>query len=87
MGSHFGLADSSAVHLGVDILGVVRHVGRLLDGCRGPIPFEVVNDGDLLLLLSVCFIVGDLTLFVFPRLRVMLMRTWFFMVGFVERIS
>ena len=39
------LQTSSAVHLGVDNLGVVRHVGRLLDGCRGPIPFELVNDG------------------------------------------
>ena len=36
--------------LGVDTLGVVRHVGRLLDGHPGPIPFELVKDGDLLLL-------------------------------------
>ena len=34
------------------MLGVVRHVGRLLDGCRGPKPFELVNDGDLLLLID-----------------------------------
>ena len=27
------------VHLGVDNLGVVRHVGRLLDSCRGTKPF------------------------------------------------
>ena len=33
------LQSSRAVHLGVDNLGVVRHVGRLLDGCRGPVPF------------------------------------------------
>ena len=46
------LQTSGAVHLGVDNLGVVRHVGRLLDGCRGPIPFELVNDGDLLLLME-----------------------------------
>ena len=45
MGSHF----SFAVHLVVDNLVVVRHVGRLLDGYRGPVPFELVNDGDLLL--------------------------------------
>ena len=32
---------------GVDNLGVVRHVGR-----RGPKPFELVNDGDLLLLID-----------------------------------
>ena len=30
---------SRAVHLGVDNLGVVRHVGRLLGGCHGPKPF------------------------------------------------
>ena len=29
------LQSSAAVHLGVDYLGVVRHVGRLLDGRRG----------------------------------------------------
>ena len=29
----FALQTSRAVHLGVDNLGVVRHVGRLLDGC------------------------------------------------------
>ena len=46
------LQTSGAVHLGVDNLGVVRHVGRLLDGYRGPIPFELVNDGDLLLLIE-----------------------------------
>ena len=46
------LQTSNAVHLGVDNLGVDRHVGRLLDGCRGPIPFELVNDGDLLLLIE-----------------------------------
>ena len=51
MGSHFGLADN-AVHLGVDNLGVVRHVGRLLDGCRGPVLFELVNDGGLHLLIE-----------------------------------
>ena len=46
------LQTSSAVHLGVDNLGVVRHVGRLLDGCRGPILFDLVNDGDHLLLID-----------------------------------
>ena len=52
MGVILALQTSRAVHLGVDNLGVVRHVGRLLDGCRGPIPFELVNDGDLLLLIE-----------------------------------
>ena len=43
--------SSGAVHLGVDNLGVVRHVGRLLDGHHGSVPFELVKDGDLLLLI------------------------------------
>ena len=46
------LQSFSAVHLGVDNLGVVRHVGRLLDGQYGPTPFELVKDGDLLLLIE-----------------------------------
>ena len=46
------LQSSDAVHLGVDNLGVVRHVGRLLDGHCGSVPFELVNDGDLLLLIE-----------------------------------
>ena len=46
------LQSSRAVHLGVDNLGVVRHVERLLRGCRGPKPFELVNGGDLLLLIE-----------------------------------
>ena len=46
------LQSSCAVHLGDDNLGVVRHVGRLLDGCPGSTPFELVNDGDLLLLID-----------------------------------
>ena len=46
------LQSSCAVHRGVDNLGVVRHVGRLLDGNRGSVPFELVKDGDLLLLLE-----------------------------------
>ena len=43
------LQSSGAVHFGVDNLCVVRHVGRLLDGCHGPVPYELVKDGDLLL--------------------------------------
>ena len=46
------LQSSAAVHLGVDNLSVVRHVGRLLDGRHGSIPFELVKDGDLLLLIE-----------------------------------
>ena len=37
---------------GVDNLGVVRHVGRLLNGRRGSTPVELVTDGDLLLLVE-----------------------------------
>ena len=51
-GVTLALQSSGAVHLGVDNLGVVRHVGRLLDGRRGSVPFELVKDGDLLLLLE-----------------------------------
>ena len=36
----------------VDNLGVVRHVGRLLYGHHGSLPFELVKDGDLLLLVD-----------------------------------
>ena len=52
MGVILALQSSNAIHLGVDNLGVVRHVGRLLDGRHGPNLFELVNDGDLLLLIE-----------------------------------
>ena len=42
------LQSFSAVHLAVDNLGAVRHVGRLLDGRHGCLPLEVVKVGDLL---------------------------------------
>ena len=45
------LQASGGVYLGVDNLNVVRHVGRLLDGCFGARPFEVLEDGDLLFLI------------------------------------
>ena len=38
--------------MGVDNLGVVRHVGRLLDGHHDSLPFELVQDGDLLLVID-----------------------------------
>ena len=40
--------SSGAVHLGVDNLGVVR----LLDGRPGSVPFELLKDGDLLLVID-----------------------------------
>ena len=46
------LQFSGAVHLGVDNPGVVRHVGRLLDGRTGSSPVELVNDDDLLLFIE-----------------------------------
>ena len=46
------LQSSGAVHLGVDNLSVVRHVGGLLDGRGCSVPFELVKDGDLLVLIE-----------------------------------
>ena len=54
------LQSSVAVQLGVDNLGVVRHVGRLLDGHHGAVPFELVKDGDLLLLIERMLHLGGL---------------------------
>ena len=45
------LQSDKAVHVGVDNLGVVRHVGRLLDGVPPSTPLELVTDGDLLVLI------------------------------------
>ena len=45
------LQSADAVRIGVDNLGVVRHVGRLLDGCSFSAPLELVTDGDLIILL------------------------------------
>ena len=44
------LQATNAVHLGVNNLNVVRHVGRLLDGLSGVRPLELVDDEDLLIL-------------------------------------
>ena len=44
------LQCSSAVHLGVDNLNVVRHVSRILEGPRRP--FELTFDGDLLTIID-----------------------------------
>ena len=52
------LQSSGAVHLGVDNLSVVRLVGRLLDGRRGPTLFELVEHGDLLLLIEMLHLRG-----------------------------
>ena len=46
------LHADDGVHLGVDNLGVVRCVGRFLDGRTTSRPAELVKDGDLLLLIE-----------------------------------
>ena len=46
------LQSSGAVHLGVDNLSVVRHVGGLLDGRGCSVSFELVKDGDLLVFIE-----------------------------------
>ena len=45
------LQATNSVHLGVDNLNVVRHVGRLLDGLSGVRPLELVDDGYLIILI------------------------------------
>ena len=50
MGVILAIQASDAVHVVVDNLNVVRHVGRLLDGIEGLRPVELENDGDLLAL-------------------------------------
>ena len=44
--SLLALQANDAVHLGVDNLGVVRHVGRLLDGKTASRPAVLVKDGE-----------------------------------------
>ena len=46
------LQANDGVHLGVDNLGVVRHVGRILDGRVSSRPCELLPDGDLFLLIE-----------------------------------
>ena len=46
------LQANDGVHLGVDNLGVVRHVGRILDGELSSRPYELLPDGDLLFLIE-----------------------------------
>ena len=65
---------NDGVHLGVDNLAVVRHVGRLLDGKTASRPAELVKDGDLILILRGCSVFGVWTWSVSLKLRVMLMR-------------
>ena len=48
MGGHLALQASDAVHVGVDNLNVVRHVGRLLGGTQVLRLLELEDDGDLM---------------------------------------
>ena len=50
LGVIIALQATDAVHLGVDNLDVVRHVGRLLVVYVGSRLAELANDGDLILL-------------------------------------
>ena len=52
MGCILALQANDGVHLGVDNLGVVRHVGRTLDGRVSSRPCELLPDGDLLVLIE-----------------------------------
>ena len=63
------LQSSDAVHLGVDNLGVVRHVGCLLDGHHGSVPFELVKDGDLLLIIERMLILRGLEAFRITKVK------------------
>ena len=81
------LQTSRAVHLGVDNLGVVRHVDRLLRGCPGPTPFELVHDGDLLLLIENMLNHRGLDTVRISKVKGHADDARFFMVRFVRRIS
>ena len=52
LGVILGLQAADGIHVGVDNLSVVRHVGRLLDGNVCSRPAELVKDGDLILLIG-----------------------------------
>ena len=52
MGGYFGLQAAMPVHLGVDNANVVGHASRILDGKSPSRPFQILLDGDLLLLIQ-----------------------------------
>ena len=81
------LQSSGAVHLGVDNLSVVRHVGRLLDGRHGPTPFELVKDGDLLLLIDRMLHLRGLGTVRITKVKGHEMRVWILTVGFEMMIG
>ena len=75
------LQSSGAVHLGVDNLGVVRHVGQLLAGRRSSVPFELVHDGDLLLLIDRMLHLHGLDTVRITKVKGHADEVWFSMVG------
>ena len=77
------LQASDGVHLGVDNLGVVRHVGRILDGELPSRPCELLPDGDLLFLIHRMLRVRGLGSVRISKVKVMRMRLWFVLVLFV----
>ena len=78
------LQSSDAVHVGVDNLGVVRHVGRLLDDCFSAVLKSLFLMVICSFLFAGCLIFVAVTRFLLLGSRVMLMRAWFEMVGFVS---
>ena len=52
LGVILALQANDGIHLGVDNLVVVRHVGRLLGGRAASRLVELVKDGDLILLVE-----------------------------------
>ena len=79
------LQANDGVHLAVDNVGVVRHVGRLLDGKTASRRAELGKNGDLILLIERMLRLreGGWTQFVSLKLGVMLMRPWFGLGGLV----
>ena len=71
------LQSSDAVHVGVDNLGVVRHVGRLLNGHRSSTLFGLVTDGDLLVLIDMKLHLQDHDTVRISKVKGMLMMVWF----------
>ena len=82
MGVILALQASCGVHLGVDNLNVVRHVGRMLDDNLGTRPFQVIPDGDLLCLVHQMLLYGDWTQSRSLKLKVMRVKIWLLMVVF-----
>ena len=82
------LQASRPVHLGVDNANVVGHVGSILSGRKSKRTLELLVDGDLLALVQrLIRLRGPGTTVPSRRLRVMLMRAWFVVVGFGNSTS